>query len=148
MLDEEDFKRVKNIQTSEQLRDVHQHFNLYYASDVVKMKEYQAEQRKKRIVEGEEEEEELHKEPIKRAPRSSMYAKAVEAGICDVACRFGLTAAKFGCNMKDNYQRYEVEQESVEPKELAAEKVGYCFFNIIILRVYIHHVITFVCYTL
>lgn len=37
------------------------------------------------------------------------------------AKRFGLTPEHFGENLRDNYQRYEVEQEPTEPSEVAKE---------------------------
>lgn len=142
MLDEEDIKRLRDVNTPEQLKDLHQHFKLYYQDDVEKMKELEAELKKTRILDGEEEEDDAVKAAtVKRASRWCMYLKAVEAGICDVSSRFGLTAAQFGRNMKDNYQRYEVEQESVEPKELAAEKVGTYFSTVGHVLVAARHIV-------
>lgn len=37
------------------------------------------------------------------------------------AKRFGLTPEQFGENLRDNYQRHEVEQEAATPMELAKE---------------------------
>ena len=37
--------------------------------------------------------------------------------------RFGLTPEQFGENLRDNYQRHEVEQDPAEPKELADEYI-------------------------
>ena len=37
------------------------------------------------------------------------------------AKRFGLTPEQFAENLRDNYQRHEVEQESVGPLEVAKE---------------------------
>lgn len=38
-----------------------------------------------------------------------------------LAKKFGLTPEQFGENLRDNYQRHEVEQYPVEPKELATD---------------------------
>lgn len=40
-----------------------------------------------------------------------------------LAKRFGLSPDQFAENLRDNYQRHEVEQESVAPLEVAKE---YC----------------------
>ena len=37
--------------------------------------------------------------------------------------KFGLTPEQFGENIRDNYQRHEVEQFPIEPLELAKEFV-------------------------
>ena len=39
----------------------------------------------------------------------------------ELARKFGLTPEQFGVNLRDNYQRHEVEQDPAEPHELAAE---------------------------
>lgn len=41
-----------------------------------------------------------------------------------LAKRFGLTPAQFAENLRDNYQRHEIDQEGVEPLELAKEYCG------------------------
>lgn len=41
----------------------------------------------------------------------------------DIAEKFGLTPEQFGENLRDNYQRHDVEQYPIEPLELAREKV-------------------------
>lgn len=41
-----------------------------------------------------------------------------------LAKRFGLSPAHFGENLRDNYQRHEVEQEGTEPLELAKKYAG------------------------
>lgn len=40
-----------------------------------------------------------------------------------LAKKFGLTPEQFGENLRDNYQRHEVEQYPVEPKEVASDYV-------------------------
>ena len=42
----------------------------------------------------------------------------------DLAKKFGLSPEQFADNLKDNYQKHEVEQYPVEPVELAQEHVG------------------------
>ena len=43
-----------------------------------------------------------------------------------MANKFGLEAEKIGENMRDNYQRHDVEQDPAEPNELALEFINKC----------------------
>jgi transcription elongation factor SPT6 len=43
-----------------------------------------------------------------------------------LAKKFGLTPEQFGENLRDNYQRHEVEQEPTEPMEVAKEYISKC----------------------
>lgn len=40
-----------------------------------------------------------------------------------LAKKFGLTPEQFGENLRDNYQRHEVEQYPVLPKEVASDYI-------------------------
>lgn len=42
----------------------------------------------------------------------------------ELAKKFGLSPEQFADNLKDNYQKHEVEQYPVEPVELAEEHIG------------------------
>jgi transcription elongation factor SPT6 len=42
----------------------------------------------------------------------------------EIALRFGLTPEQFGENLRDNYQRHDVDQCPMEPLELAADYVA------------------------
>ncbi|KAK2185910.1 hypothetical protein NP493_217g02051 [Ridgeia piscesae] len=126
-LTEEDIERAKNVQTMEELRDVYQHFLLYYGTDIPRMKAQQRQVRRKaREEDGEGEEEEEAQEPdgLKQASRKTGYSICVQAGLADVANKFGLTPEQFGENMRDNYQRHDVEQETAEPPDLAGQFIS------------------------
>lgn len=69
----------------------------------------------------EEEEEEEPQSQVKQAIRSGPYAMCRKARLAGFAKRFGLSPEQFGENLRDNYQRHEVEQESTEPAVLAKE---------------------------
>ncbi|KAG8224517.1 hypothetical protein J437_LFUL004208 [Ladona fulva] len=74
--------------------------------------------------EGEEEPEEediLESETLKRAVRSGPYTICRKAGLDGLAKKFGLSPEQFAENLRDNYQRHEVEQEPVEPSDVALE---------------------------
>ena len=86
-----------------------------------------AKRRKEREAEGEdaeqEEDQDDEHETLKQASRKTGYAMCVQAGLAELARKFGLTPEQFGENMRDNYQRHEVDQDPAEPEELAAEFV-------------------------
>jgi transcription elongation factor SPT6 len=42
----------------------------------------------------------------------------------DLAHKFGLTAEQFGENLRDNYQRHDVEQDPAEPLVLAEQYIS------------------------
>jgi transcription elongation factor SPT6 len=42
----------------------------------------------------------------------------------DIAIKFGLTPDQFGENVRDNYQRNEVEQFPIEPLEFAKDFIS------------------------
>ena len=63
------------------------------------------------------------KTAIKQANRKTYYVVCQEAGLGSLAAKFGLTPEQFGENLRDNYQRHETEQHSVEPEEVAQDYV-------------------------
>ncbi|XP_001355099.4 transcription elongation factor SPT6 [Drosophila pseudoobscura] len=145
MLDS-DFERLNDVQSMEELKDVHMYFLLNYSHELPKM---QAEQRRKLLqerrddrarrkaaaaengddldtvpVEVDDDDDPellLQDEQLKQAPNSSPYAVFRKAGICGFAKHFGLTPEQFAENLRDNYQRNEVTQESLGPLELAKQ---------------------------
>nr|CAD7195384.1 unnamed protein product [Timema douglasi] len=156
VMKEEDLDRLRMVQTSEELKDVHTHFLLYYAQDIPIMQEaWRAKQReaareakrnKRRnaVVEGvegeepppdpEEEEPEAIDEPpepetLKHAARSGPYSMCKKANLDGLAKRFGLTPEQFGENLRDNYQRHEVDQEASDPLDVAKEYISNKFTN-------------------
>ncbi|XP_014608543.1 PREDICTED: transcription elongation factor SPT6 isoform X1 [Polistes canadensis] len=145
VIKDDDIERLKNIQTSEELNDVYQHFMLYYSHDIpamqeiVRQKEREArreariQKRKQQIAEAEEngenlpeedielaaEEEDEPDETLKQAVRSGPYSTCRKAGLDALAKKFGLTPEHFAENLRDNYQRHEVDQEPTEPTTVA-----------------------------
>ncbi|CAB3227158.1 unnamed protein product [Arctia plantaginis] len=148
LIRDEDIERLKNVQTPEELRDVHTHFLLYYSTDLPEMQRLQRSKEKKKELEdkkriareeadknGEDPEEAAAavgaaepdaEEPteVKYAVRSGPYELCRKAGIEPLVKKFGLTPEQFAENVRDNYQRHEVEQQPVAPLEAAAEYVG------------------------
>ncbi|XP_028156739.1 transcription elongation factor SPT6 [Ostrinia furnacalis] len=145
LIRDEDIERLKNVQTSEELRDVHTHFLLYYSHDLPEMQKVQRVKEKKREldekkkiareeaekngedpeeaaaeVEARASEEEDHPCDVKYAVRSGPYELCRKAGIEPLVKKFGLTPEQFAENVRDNYQRHEVEQQPVAPLEAAA----------------------------
>lgn len=165
MLDS-DFERLNDVQSMEELKDVHMYFLLNYSHDLPKM---QAEIRRKQMQERREARQRRHAanaaaahsdgeagaggdpngtadnpieldEPdegdpsaddqLKQAPNSSPYAVFRKAGICGFAKHFGLTPEQFAENLRDNYQRNEVNQEQLSPTELAKQYLSPRFMTV------------------
>ncbi|ENN77904.1 hypothetical protein YQE_05581, partial [Dendroctonus ponderosae] len=148
LLKESDIEYLRNVQTAEELNDVHNHFILYYAHDLpamhaawkVKEKERKKQDRRqarlKALAEAEdggaetvedfpddEQNNDPEPETIRYANRSGSYALCIKAGLNSLAKRFGLSPEHFAENLRDNYQRHEVDQELTEPAELAKEYI-------------------------
>lgn len=122
-LENTDIQRLKDAQTSEEVSDCYRHFILHYGQDLTPMKE--ALQKKRREENADKEAE--GQEPVepdtkvKHTFHKDTYAICKELGLDALARRFGLTPEQFGENLRDNYQRHEVEQYPVEPLEAAGE---------------------------
>ncbi|GAB6026482.1 hypothetical protein CHUAL_012908 [Chamberlinius hualienensis] len=137
ILSDEDLERVKGIQSFEELRDVYIHFMLYYGQDVPKMQEMYARkkqiEKRQTILDENNEEVEVQEEEaptetkIKKAKKSDGYTLCRNAGLAGMVKKFGLTAAQFGENLRDNYQRNEVEQYPMDPLEAAQEHICKAF---------------------
>uniref|UniRef100_A0A452QK89 Transcription elongation factor SPT6 n=1 Tax=Ursus americanus TaxID=9643 RepID=A0A452QK89_URSAM len=134
-LDTTDMERLKDVQSMDELKDVYNHFLLYYGRDIPKMQNAAKASRKKlkRVreegdeegeCEGEEAEDEEQRGPeLKQASRRDMYTICQSAGLDGLAKKFGLTPEQFGENLRDSYQRHETEQFPAEPLELAKDYV-------------------------
>ncbi|GAB0093481.1 Transcription elongation factor SPT6 [Sergentomyia squamirostris] len=146
VIKDEDLMRLELVQTPEELKDVQMHFHLYYSHEIPQMQEawrlkdrerrrqqrLEAKRREKEangddvteVVDDEvEEEPEQPEETLKQAGDARPYTMCRKAGICGMAKKFGLTPEQFAINLRDSYQRHEVEQEAQEPKEVAKEYV-------------------------
>lgn len=142
LIRDDDIDRLKLVQTPEELKDVHDHFLLYCAHEITPMQDSwkKRERQKKRmervearrkIIDNLEEgaepppeieeivEDDQPEEGLKTTLDSGPYARCRKAGICGLAKHFGLTPEQFAENLRDSYQRHEVEQETEEPLELA-----------------------------
>ncbi|XP_051786507.1 transcription elongation factor SPT6 [Erpetoichthys calabaricus] len=136
-LDTADIERLKDVQSMDELRDVYNHFLLYYGRDIPKMQNTAKAHKKKlkkikeiseedgeQDAEVEEQEEEENKGPdLKLASRRDMYCICQSAGLDGLAKKFGLTPEQFGENLRDSYQRHETEQFPAEPLELAKDYI-------------------------
>ncbi|KOX79279.1 Transcription elongation factor SPT6 [Melipona quadrifasciata] len=148
LIKDDDIERLKNVQTSEELNDVYHHFMLYYSHEIPAMqeaarqkekearKEAKIQKRKQQIADAEEngngalpdeeadvDEEEEADETLKQAVRTGPYSICRRAGLDSLSKKFGLTPEHFAENLRDNYQRHEVDQEPTEPLTIANE---YC----------------------
>uniref|UniRef100_U3I284 Transcription elongation factor SPT6 n=1 Tax=Anas platyrhynchos platyrhynchos TaxID=8840 RepID=U3I284_ANAPP len=129
-LDTTDMERLKDVQSMDELKDVYNHFLLYYGRDIPKMQNAAkaARKKQKRIREdgeeeegeGEDAEDDEQKGPeLKQASRRDILCVLLDS----LAKKFGLTPEQFGENLRDSYQRHETEQFPAEPLELAKDYV-------------------------
>ncbi|KAL3856432.1 hypothetical protein ACJMK2_011193 [Sinanodonta woodiana] len=119
----EDIERVKKVETMEEFRDAYMHFLLYYGSDIPKMRVAERVKKAEDPDRPQEDMDDDQHESIKQATRKSGYHICIKNKLDEIASRFGLTPEQFGENMRDNYQRHEVEQCPLEPQEMATDYV-------------------------
>lgn len=152
IMKEDDIDRLRHVQSPEELKDVHSHFLLHYTHEIPAMNEaFKLKEREERkaarraarrkaledadengeapddIGIDDDEDDEPPDEPddaLKIARDSGPYAMCRKAGILGIAKRFGLTPEQFAENLRDNYQRHDVDQESTDLNELAKEYVS------------------------
>ena len=150
VLKDEDVDRLRTVQSIEELNDVYNHFVLYYGSDVPAMQEEYRQKareeakerrssaaRRRQNEDGEPMEvDELGEDlddpdvpmdeesTVKQAQRSDLYSLCARAGLDGLLRKYGLTPEQFAENLRDNYQRHEVEQYPTEPMDVALEYVS------------------------
>ncbi|XP_046421769.1 transcription elongation factor SPT6 [Neodiprion fabricii] len=149
LIKDDDIERLRNVQTSEELNDVHHHFMLYYSHEIPPMQEAvrkkerearaaaRAAKRRQQIADAEEngedpppeddveaDEEEEPDETLKQAVRTGPYTICRKAGLDGLAKKFGLSPEHYAENLRDNYQRHEVDQEPTEPSVVANDFCG------------------------
>lgn len=140
IIKEDDIDQLKSVETSEELNDVHHHFTLYYGNEIPKMQNAirerkkfairEEKQRKRRqmiadaIANGEDPPVDEDSDPevevetddtLRQAVKSGSYALCQKAGLDGFAKKFGLTPEQYAENLRDNYQRHEVDQDPTEP---------------------------------
>uniref|UniRef100_A0A7G3AZW4 Transcription elongation factor SPT6 n=1 Tax=Lutzomyia longipalpis TaxID=7200 RepID=A0A7G3AZW4_LUTLO len=149
LIKDEDLMRLEMAQTPEELKDVQMHFHLYYSHEIPQMQEawrakererkrqerLEAKRREKEALENgeeppevtqidEDDDVEMPEESLKQAADARPYTMCRKGGVCGMAKKFGLTPEEFAENLRDSYQRHEVEQESTELMELAKQYVN------------------------
>ncbi|CAG5108685.1 Similar to Spt6: Transcription elongation factor SPT6 (Drosophila melanogaster) [Cotesia congregata] len=147
IIKENDIEQLKNAQTDEDLKDAYNHFMLYYSHEIsamqtaVKLKAEKArllkkmEKRKQQLEAEENGEDPPHEDQsdneleevdnnLKHAIRRGPYTYYRRAGLCSFAKKFGLMPEQFAENLRDNYQRHEVDQDAIEPSVVAEDFLG------------------------
>ncbi|XP_053682343.1 transcription elongation factor SPT6 isoform X2 [Sabethes cyaneus] len=154
ILKDDDIDRLKAANSPEELKDVHNHFMLYYAYAIPAMHEHvkskerdrirqqKIEVRRKAIESGEGDEDEIdlsnfdidpepiQEESVKLNVDSGPYSMCRKGGLCGFAKRFGLSPEHFAENVRDSYQRHEVDQEPSEPFDVCREYVNHRFTSV------------------
>lgn len=152
ILKDEDVDRLRTVQSIEELNDVYNHFVLYYGADVPAMQEEHRQKAREEAKERrssaarrrQNEDGELMEvddvdladpddpdatameedSTIKQAKRSDLYSLCARAGLDGLLRKYGLSPEQFAENLRDNYQRHEVDQYPTEPMDLALEHVS------------------------
>ncbi|CAG0900948.1 unnamed protein product [Cyprideis torosa] len=147
-----DIERMKIVESIEELGDTYSHFLLYFHLDLQPMKEAErmqkkeeARERRKKAREEREkareenegaepmeeeepppEEEEMDDaaNELKRSNKASPYDICLKAGLEGLAKMFGLSPYQFAENVRDNYQRHDVDQVQQDPTEAAQSFIG------------------------
>lgn len=114
-IDDSDIDRIRNVQTSEEFMDCYQHFKLYYSSDIDNM-------RKKETIELNEQNQQTNQR--KQALKKDRYHLCRINGLATLAKKFGLTPEQFGENLLADYQKHDIDQESLDPMSLAQEYIS------------------------
>ncbi|XP_058833149.1 transcription elongation factor SPT6 isoform X1 [Topomyia yanbarensis] len=154
IITDDDIDRLKSAQSQEELKDVHNHFLLYYSHAIPSMhkkmkyaehnriQQEKIEAKKKALEEADEyiegcdlsnsdiDRENFVEENVKLNIDSGPYAMCRKGGLCGFAKRFGLTPEQFAENVRDSYQRHEVQQEPSNPTEVAEEYINHRFTTV------------------
>lgn len=169
IIENDDLDRVDRVQTMEELKDMYEHFKLYYGRQIEDMQEAvrrrKREEREARKMarqnrvkktktitndDGEEvevtddeaeeqqrledeaaaaadsdgDEEILDTEVLRQAKKHDPYSLCMKYNMAGMGGRFGLSAANFAENLRDGYQKVDVEQENLDPLEVAGQYVN------------------------
>ena len=74
--------------------------------------------------EDEEKDDEPEQEMLKKAKANDPYNLCIKYKLSSMANRFGLSAENFGENLKDGYQKVDVEGDPSEPLEAAQDYIN------------------------
>ncbi|XP_058451716.1 transcription elongation factor SPT6 [Malaya genurostris] len=144
---DDDIERLKYAQSQEELKDVHNQFLLYYSHAIPPMYKHIRQTERNRIQQMNEarkiamEETDDTDDPkiideyvpddnVKLTIGSGPYAMCRKGGLCGLAKRFGLTPEHFAENVRDSYQRHDVQQEPGDPTDTAKEYVNNRFTSV------------------
>lgn len=148
IIKEDDVEQVVCANTPEELKDIHNHFLLYHGHEIPQMREAwkKKEKQKRRIeriqarlremdnleegaeppppISDDEEIEEVEDDHLKVKMDSGPYSMCRKAGLAGLAKKFGLKSEHYAENLRDSYQRHEVEQEQTDPFEVAKQYIS------------------------
>eukprot|EP00096_Caligus_rogercresseyi_P013174 TRINITY_DN584_c0_g1_i1.p1 TRINITY_DN584_c0_g1~~TRINITY_DN584_c0_g1_i1.p1 ORF type:complete len:1752 (-),score=659.27 TRINITY_DN584_c0_g1_i1:156-5411(-) len=151
MLSQDDLQKIEGIESYEELKDMDLFFKLYYSKDLESVqaalkekkrlaREEKRQGRKKKTKtilneDGEEivvtddedsapDSEADEHDMLKQASKSDPYSICRKHGLVGMSKRFGLTPEQFAENLRDGYQKHDLDQEPSEPLEVASEYVN------------------------
>ena len=138
----EDMKHIESIQSTEEFLDCYQHFNLHYSSDMIAMKEFELKEifkaHKKSIDDNQQGDKDVDMladvdldmeiaegaKLTKFASRKDRLFHCHQAGLEKFVRKFGLTCEQYGENLTIDYLKHEIEQCSLEPRQLENRTVN------------------------
>lgn len=150
IIKEDDIEAVNLVQTPEELKDIHNHFLLYHAHEIPNMRKAwrKKEKQRKRLAriearrkeienleegaeppppipsDDEENDENEEYDQLKYKMDSGPYSMCRKAGLASLAKKFGLRPDHYAENLRDSYQRHEVDQEQLDPVEVAKQFIS------------------------
>ena len=140
-----DLERVKNIQTIDEFLDCYHHFHLHYNSDLAPMKQFEINESVRARLEArradldmENIEDNLDEEDLqanlttftKHASKRDAFNYCKQMGIGQLAARFGLSAENYAQNLHADYTKHDIDQEQIEPEQLAKEYLNEPFESV------------------
>lgn len=145
-----DFDRVKTILTIDQFLDCYHHFHLHYNSYLSAMKQFELKENVRLRLETARQaaqdsdqldnldEEQLIESELanfsagftKHASKRDAFNYCKAMGIGRLAARFGLSAQDYAQNLHEDYAKHDIDQEQIEPEQLAREMLAEPFESV------------------
>lgn len=128
-----DIEKLKKLEDSEEIHDLYRYFKLHYSHEIpamkrfIRQKEYEAlrlKLQKKGAKENEDIPEFDNLNDIIEVERNDPYFICKKAGLDSFVKKFGITSEHFAENLRDSYQRYDVDQELYDPVTTAGRFCG------------------------
>lgn len=126
-----DIEKLKTIDDSEEIHDMYRYFKLHYSHEIPAMKRFirqkEYESLKAKLEKKGGKCEDINLPEISDEPdieRNDPYFICKKAGLDAFVKKFGISSEHFAENLRDSYQRYDVDQELYDPITTASRFCG------------------------